>query len=53
MENENNTNESDFSENEIPDQILRSPLYLNQKQTSEILTVAVVMKRKRKVLNLK
>ena len=53
MENENNTNKSDFSENEIPDQILRSPLYLNQKQTSEILTVAVVMKRKRKVLNLK
>ena len=52
MENENNTNESDFSENEIPDQILRSLLYLNQKQTSKILTVAVVMKRKRKVLNL-
>ena len=51
MENENNTNESDFSENEIPNQIFRSPLYLNQKQTSEILTVAVVMMRE--VLNLK
>ena len=51
MEKENNTNESDFSEKEILDQIYRSPLYLNQKQRSEILTVAVVIIRK--VLNLK
>ena len=47
MEKENNSNESDFKENEIPD--LNS---LKQKQTSEILTVAAVITRK-KVLNIK
>ena len=46
-EKENNSNESDFKENEIPD--LNS---LKQKQTSEILTVAAVITRK-KVLNIK
>ena len=40
MEKENNTDESDFSENEIPDLILWSLLNLNQKQT-EILTVSI------------
>ena len=47
MKNENNSNESDFSENEIPDLN-----YLNQKQTSETLSVVAVMMRK-KVLNIK
>ena len=47
MEKENNSNESDFKENEIPD--LNS---LKQKQTSEILTVAAMITRK-KVLNIK
>ena len=47
MEKENNSNESDFKENEIPD--LNS---LKQKQTSEILTVVAVIMRK-KVLNIK
>ena len=46
MEKENNSNESDFKENEIPD--LNS---LKQKQT-EILTVVAVIIRK-KVLNIK
>ena len=41
MEKENNSNESDFKENEIPD--LNS---LKQKQTSEILTIAAVIMRK-------
>ena len=41
MEKENDSNESDFKENEIPD--LNS---LKQKQTSEILTVAAVIMRK-------
>ena len=39
MEKENNTDESDFSGNEIPDLNSLKPLNLNQKQTSEILTV--------------
>ena len=43
----NNSNESDFKENEIPDLN-----YLKQKQTSEILTVVAVIMRK-KVLNIK
>ena len=47
MEKENNSNESDFKENEIPD--VNS---LKQKQTSEIFTVVAVMMRK-KVLNIK
>ena len=47
MKKENNSNESDFKENEIPD--LNS---LKQKQTSEILTVVAVIMRK-KVLNIK
>ena len=46
MEKENNSNESDFKENEIPD--LNS---LKQKQ-AEILTVVAVIIRK-KVLNIK
>ena len=49
MKKENNTNESDFKENEIPDLVLRSLLNLNQKQT---LSVVTVMMRK-KVLNIK
>ena len=40
MEKEDNINESDFSENEISDlNSLKPLLNLNQKQTSEILTV--------------
>ena len=39
MGKENNTDESDFSEKEIPDLNHLNPLNLNQKQTSEILTV--------------
>ena len=42
MKKENNSNESDFKENEIPD--LNS---LKQKQTSEILTVVAVIMRKK------
>ena len=49
MKKENNTNESDFKENEIPDLVLWSLLNLNQKQT---LSVVAVMMRK-KVLNIK
>ena len=37
MKKENNTDESGFSENDIPD--LNSLKLLNQKQTSKILTV--------------
>ena len=48
MKKENNTNESDFKENEIPDLVLWSLLNLNQKQTS---VVAVMMRKK--VLNIK
>ena len=53
VEKENNSDGSDFSENEIPDlPIFWSILNLNQKQTSEILSVVAVMMRK-KVLNIK
>ena len=44
MKKENNTNESDFKENEIPDLVLWSLLNLNQKQT---LSVVAVMIRKK------
>ena len=47
MKKENNSSESDFKENEIPD--LNS---LKQKQTSETLTVVALIMRK-KVLNIK
>ena len=47
MEKENNSDESDFSENEIPDL-----LNLNQRQMSAILSVVAVMMRM-KVLNIK
>ena len=46
------TDESDFSENEILDLNSLGLLNLNQKQTSELLTVVAVMLRK-KVLNIK
>ena len=53
VEKENNSDGSNFSENEISDlPIFRSILNLNQKQTSEILSVVAVMMRK-KVLNIK
>ena len=53
VEKENNSDGSDFSENEISDlPIFWSILNLNQKQTSEILSVVAVMMRK-KVLNIK
>ena len=53
MEKENNSDESDFSENEIPDLNSLKPFEFElKKQTSEILTVVAVMMRK-KVLNIK
>ena len=55
---ENNTNEKDYSENEIPDLNSLKPLNLNQKQISETLTtvaviVTVVAVMMRKVLKIK
>ena len=47
MKKENNSSESDFKENEIPDLN-----YLKQKQTSETLTVVALIMRK-KGLNIK
>ena len=48
VEKENNSDGSDFSENEISDlPIFWSILNLNQKQTSEILSVVAVMMRKK------
>ena len=53
MDKENNSDESDFSENEIPDLNSFKPFEFKPKnQTSEILTVVAVMMRK-KVLNIK
>ena len=52
-EKENNSDESDFSENEITDLHSLKPFEFEQKkQASEILTVVAVMMRK-KVLNIK
>ena len=52
-EKENNSDESDFSENEIPDLNSLKPFEFElKKQTSEILTVVAVMMRK-KVLDIK
>ena len=51
MEKENNTDESDFSENEMPDLNCLEPLEFEPKQTSEMLTVVAVMMRN-KVLNI-
>ena len=39
MEKENNSNENDFSENEIPDSNSLKPFKFEPNQTSEILTV--------------
>ena len=47
MEKENNSDESDFSENEIPDLNSLKPFKFETKQTSEILSVVAVMMRKR------
>ena len=53
MKKENNSDESDFSENEITDLHSLKPFEFEQKkQASEILTVVAVMMRK-KVLNTK
>ena len=46
-----NSKESDFSENEIPDLNSLKPLEFEPKQTSEILTVVAVMRKK--ALNIK
>ena len=51
MEKENNRDESDFSENEIPDLNSLKLFKFEPKQTLEILTVVAVMMRK--VLNIK
>ena len=51
MEKENNTNESDFSENEIPNLNSLKPFEFEPK-ASEILTAVAVIMRK-KVLNIK
>ena len=51
VEKENNSDESDFSENEIPDLNSLKPFEFEPKHTSEILTVVAVMMRK--VLNIK
>ena len=52
MEKENNSNKSDFSENEIPDLNSLKPFKMEPKKTLEILPVVAVMMRKR-VLNIK
>ena len=52
MEKENNSNEGDFSENEIPDLNSLKPFEFEPKKTSEILTVLAATTRK-KVLNIK
>ena len=46
-----NSKESDFSKNEIPDLNSLKPLEFEPKQTSEILTVVAVMRKK--ALNIK
>ena len=46
-----NSKESDFSENEIPDLNSLKPLEFEPKQTSEILAVVAVMRKK--ALNIK
>ena len=43
MEKESNTDESDFSENEIPDLNSLRPFEFEPKKTSVILTVVAVM----------
>ena len=50
MVKENNTDKSDFSQNEIPDLNSLKPFEFEPKQTSEILTVVALMMRK-KVMN--
>ena len=53
MEKENNSDESDFSENEIPDLNSLKPFEFEPKTNmGEILAVVAVMVRK-KVLNIK
>ena len=52
MEKENNSDESDFSENEILDLNFLKPFKFEPKQMSEILSVVAVMMRM-KVLNIK
>ena len=53
MEKENNTDESDFSENEIPDLNSLKPFEFEPKKTSEILTVVVALMIRKKILNVK
>ena len=50
MKTDKSTDESDFSENDIPE--LNSLKLLNQKQTSDILTVVAKMMRE-KVLTIR
>ena len=53
MEKENDSDESDFSENEIPDlNSLRPFKFEPKEQISEVLSVVAVMMRM-KVLNMK
>ena len=52
MEKENNSDESDFSENEILDLNFLKPFKFEPKQMSEILSVVAEMMRM-KVLNIK